>query len=196
MGCVDRPDTHTGNPMNLTTQQRVALGGLIKVVFALGMLCLVWLILAQSACSQREEVAQSTPRIYSSDEAHLLMPGAICGDSSYAEVNSAWLRDYYDQFRAEIFRHGVTKWDERFDCNHFAGYYVALAQTKFYLENFHSRTKANSLAVGSYWYISKQGPHAVVFALTERGTVWIEPQNGREFIPDPSEQSTAFLKLL
>lgn len=182
--------------MNLTSQQRTALSGLLKVLFFLSMVSLVWLILAQAACTKSADVPQATAKVYTSAEVRNAVPFAICGDDSYAEVNSAWLKWYYEQFRAEIFKQGVTKWDDRFDCNHFANYYVALAQTKFYLANFHSWTKARSLAVGSYWYVSKRGPHAVVFALTERGVIWIEPQSGKEFIPDSVEQATAFLRFL
>src|SRR5438309_1904439 len=65
-------------------------------------------------------------------------PGTFTGDAQYAAVSSEWMRSFYDEFRAEIFRKGVVKWDERFDCNHFAGYYVELTQTKFYLQNFNS----------------------------------------------------------
>lgn len=179
--------------MNLTSQQRIALSGLLKVLFFLGLLGLVAFIL--TSCS-KVEVPQATAKVYTQAEVVELMPKAICGAAAYAQVNSAWLKWYYDQFRAEIFRQGVTKFDDRFDCNHFASYYVALAQTKFYLANFHSWTKAQSLAVGSYWYVGPKGGHAIVFALTERGIVFIEPQTGKEVTLTAIDQQNAFLKFL
>lgn len=179
--------------MKLTHQQRVALDGLCKTLFFL-LLGLVLFILG--GCQKSAEVPQSTAIVYDASAVQGMVPGVICGDAAYAQVNSAWLKRYYEQFRAEIFRQGVTKWDGRFDCNHFAGYYVALAQTKFYLANFHSWTKAQSLAVGSYWYVSARGPHAVIFALTERGIIFIEPQNGKEITLSRVEHQTAFLRIL
>ena len=87
------------------------------------------------------------------------------------------------------------RWDARFDCSHFASYYVALAQTKFYLAQFQSRTAAQSLAVGTIWYQSPRGPHAIVVALTERGAVYIEPQTGAELTLTPAERASAWLKV-
>lgn len=130
-------------------------------------------------CSKPERPL-ATAKVLTRWEVGDLMPSATLGDSTYAQVDSAALPALYDEFRAEIFRKGVAKWDDRFDCNHFASYYAALAQTKFYLANFHSRTPAQSLAVGTYWYLSPAGPHAIIVALTERGPVFLEPQNGSE----------------
>ena len=140
-------------------------------------------------------VSSATARVYTGAELRAAVPLAFAGDTAYAEVSSAWLRAYYDQFRAEIFRQGVTKWDQRFDCNHFATYYVALAQTKFYLANFQSRTPAQTLALGTYWYQSPRGPHAVVVALTDRGTLFIEPQTGAELQLTPEQRASAWLRV-
>lgn len=182
--------------MKFDSQQYIAVSRIFGVLSMFAVLALVWFVLLNASCSKAPEIPQATAKVYSAAEIGLLVPGATCGDSAYAEVNSAWLHAYYDEFLAEIFKHGVTKWDGRFDCNHFANYYAALAQTKFYLANFHSSTKARSLAVGSYWYVSKAGSHAVVFALTERGVIWIEPQTGSELVLSPAEQASAFLKFL
>lgn len=155
---------------------------------------LIALVLACAGCSKQEPAAMATTRVLSGAEVRAAVPFALAGDAAYAEVNSASLRTYYDTFRSEIFRQGVTKWDERFDCNHFASYYVALAQTKFYLAQFQSRTTAQTLALGTYWYQSPRGPHAIVVAITERGPIYIEPQTGGELILTPAQQSSAWLK--
>ena len=111
----------------------------------------------------------------------LTAESAFTPDAVYSQVNSAWLKTFYPTFREEIFRHGVVRWDDRFDCNHFAGYFVALAQTEFYLGAWRSGTPAQSLAIAQFWYITKTGQgHAIVAALTERGEVFIEPQTGEE----------------
>jgi hypothetical protein len=119
---------------------------------------------------------------------------APAGDVGYAEVNSAWLAGYYDSFRNSLFREGVVKWDVRFDCNHFADTYAALAQLRFFVESFQSRTAAQTLAIGVVWYRpDKGGGHAINCALTERGLIYIEPQTGAEVTLSESEIASRFL---
>ena len=138
--------------------------------------------------------AASTGRVLNALD--LLNAGATtpAGDAGYAEVNSAWLASYYDSFRNSLFREGVVKWDARFDCNHFADAYAVLAQLKFFAENFQSRTSAQTLAIGVVWYRRDVdgGGHAINCALTERGTVYIEPQTGTQVTLSPSEIASRF----
>jgi hypothetical protein len=163
----------------------------MKRIFAI--LAAVFLL---ASCSKREAAPMATARVLTIADMWKAAPLASLGDSAYAEVNSAWLRGYYDEFRSEIFRQGVTTWDTRFDCNHFASYYAALAQTKFYLANFQSRTRAQSLAVGTLWYTrAAGGGHAIVIAVTERGTLYIEPQTGQEVALTQAELNSATLKV-
>lgn len=172
-----------------------------RIIFWIGVALFALVIAALSplalltGCSKSSPAPSSTSRVYTAAEVRAAVPLAFAGDTAYAEVRSAWLREYYSEFRAEVFRQGVTKWDERFDCNHFATYYVALAQTKFYLAAFHSPTPAQSLAVGTFWYQSPRGPHAIVVALTERGAVYIEPQTGAELQLTPEQRASAWLRV-
>lgn len=148
-------------------------------------------------CSKQPERANPavTARVLSPADLQLQLGGTLCGDSAYAEVSSASLRPYYDEFRQALFDQGVTKWDSRFDCNHFASYYVARAQAQFYLANFQKRTAPQTLALGVIWYQSPRGPHAIVAAFTERGLLFIEPQTGGELQLSPTERANAWLKL-
>lgn len=151
-------------------------------------------LLVMAGCSKQSDTL-ATAQVYTAADLRQEVGFSYVGDAAYAQVSSAALPQLYDEFRAEIFRKGVTKWDEKFDCNHFAAYYVALAQTKFYLDNFHSRTSARSLAVGVYWFESQRlGPHAVVAALTERGLLFIEPQTGQEITLTAVEKQSAWLR--
>lgn len=161
--------------------------GLLAVLLALAF--------AFTGCERREPAASVPPaRVIPAAEVSAALGFAYTGDTGYAQVRSAQLPAIYDNFRSEIFRQGVTKWDERFDCNHFAAYYVALAQTRFYIDNFHAETHAQSLAVGVFWYRpARGGAHAIVCAITERGAVFIEPQTGREITLTPAERASAFL---
>ncbi len=118
------------------------------------------------------------------------------GDRAYAEVNSAWLHEWYDTFRAELFRLGIVKWDGRFDCNRFADVYAGMAQAWFFRETFHSNIQAQALALGPFWYqrADGSGGHAVIQALTERGRVFIDPQTGGEVELSVHERMSAFLQ--
>lgn len=179
------PLHQTENP----TARRGFLWSLAVTLVLAAILC-GWL-----GCSKRTDAAPiAGSRVLTAADVRQAVPLAFCGDATYAEVNSAVLPALYDDFRAEVFRRGVTKWDARFDCNHFAGYFVALAQTRFYLANFQSRTPAQTLALGTFWYQSARGGHAIVVALTERGRVFLEPQTGAEVKLTPAEENSAWLR--
>lgn len=117
------------------------------------------------------------------------------GDGPYAVVKADALPSYYATFRDQLFKEGVVRWDERFDCNHFASYYVAKAQTGYYLANFHSTTPAQTLALAEVWYRPGGGPkgHAIVAAHTDRGLLFIEPQTGGTLTLSPVERQSVFL---
>lgn len=144
---------------------------------------------------KRENTPAITGRVLSASDLQGYHPQATLSDRNYAEVNSRWLRQFYPRFRNELFRGGVVKWDSRFNCKHFTGLYVELAQARFYMESFHQRTNANTLALGQVWYHrdNDRGGHAIVVAFTERGRVYIEPQTGEETRLSPSEQASIFM---
>lgn len=118
------------------------------------------------------------------------------GDAAYAEVNSAWLAKFHEEFRRELHRLGIVRWNDRFDCNRFAELFIALAQARFYRESFHSDTSARALAMGPYWYVRDdgRGTHAVVQVLTERGRIFVDPQLGEEVKLTRNETSLAFFQ--
>lgn len=167
--------------------------GLLSIALSFAL----WLTLAFVGCSKPSPTPAATAKVLTVLDVTAAVPMAFVGDSAFAQVNSAWLPTFYESFRAELFRQSVTRWDGRFDCNHFAGYYVALAQTRYYLASFHSSTPAQTLALGVYWY--RRGGngegHAIVVALTERGTVFIEPQTGAEVRLTQAERDSAWLKV-
>jgi hypothetical protein len=124
----------------------------------------------------------------------LALPGFV-GDGPYAVVKADALPGFYSDFKAELFDKGVVKWDERFDCNHFASYYIAKAQVGYYLANFHSSTPAQTLALAEVWYRPGGGikGHAIVAALTDQGLVFIEPQTGGRLTLTPAERASCYL---
>lgn len=139
-----------------------------------------------------------TGRVISQAEVRQMAPLAHVGDEAYAEVNSQGLDRVYTEFNAELFRLGVTKWNERFDCNRFAELYAGVAQTVFYRESMHQRTSAKALALGPFWYRPANGAdaHAIVQILTEQGVIYIEPQTGARVQLTPAERASAFLQVM
>lgn len=144
------------------------------------------------------KVEIGTGRLLTKMEIKQLLPHAFVGDEVYAEVNSAWLASYYDVFRAELFRLGITKWDARFDCNRFAELYSGIAQAVYLRATFHSNHVGGALAIGPYWYrrANGQGMHAIVQILTERGVVYVDPQTGGWVQLTPAEKASAYLQVI
>lgn len=183
--------------MDLLPHQQRALTGL-KFLFGLLLLGLViWIVALGCGCSKSSgsTAVKTSGAVVTSVQLNAEFGYVYAGDQTYAVVKSETLKGFYDDFRQQIFDQGVVNWDDRFDCNHFAGYYVALAQTRYYLANFQSRSAANTLALGTYWYHSAKGGHAIVAAMTERGVVFIEPQTGKEVNLTDAEKQSAYLKV-
>lgn len=169
-------------------------------IFLLAIACIVLV----NGCGPKKDAPFSTGQIISKIDlcnlfgaSYTILRNVYAGDSHYAVVNSKYLPEFYDEFRKELFDKGVVKWDERFDCNHFASYYISLAQVKFYAKSWNSNTKAQTLAMGIYWYTkdNNQGNHAIVVILTENGLVYLEPQTGKMVKLTESEKNSSFLKV-
>lgn len=154
------------------------------VQFHLRGLVILSLLVGTAGCLTRGSASApiTTGDVLSAAEMRLAVPQgpfAHVSDESYAVVSSAWLGQFYKRWRADLSRQGVVKWDSRFDCNRFVASFCATAQMEFFRNTFHSRVQAQALAVGELWYTQDGvGPHAVVVAITEEGTVFFEPQTG------------------
>ncbi|MCF3652408.1 hypothetical protein [Synoicihabitans lomoniglobus] len=135
-----------------------------------------------------------TGRVISPTEIKSLHKKTVLGDNSYAEVNSAWLAQFNADFKSELHRLGITKWDDRFDCNRFTDLYRSLAQAHYFRVSFHRAIPAEALALGPIWYVRESSgrSHAIIQALTERGRVFIEPQTGKELVLSPRELRSTF----
>jgi hypothetical protein len=146
-----------------------------------------------NACSKRE-TQLSTGAVLAAAQVQQILPG-FAGDTAYATVQSSGLPEIYQNFRAVLNQQGLVKWDERYDCNHFAALYVALAQSQYTVAAWHSNTKAQTLALAEVWYRPGAGAvgHAIVAAVTERGLLFLEPQNGQEISLTAAERRTIYL---
>lgn len=114
-------------------------------------------------------------------------------DDTYAEVSFAALAGYYDWFKAEMFKLGVTRWDETFDCDNHAAMYADLMCLRFFKAGWESnRPPAQTAAVACYYYQSPRGPHAINAVLTDQGIIFVEPQSGQILNLTLAERASAF----
>jgi hypothetical protein len=166
---------------------------------------LVAAVIATSGCASvptssetttRVSLHPSTGRVIFADDLQRMLPGLVVGNRLYAEVDSGWLRQWYARYRAELHHLGIVRWDMRFDCNRFAAFYSGMAQAFFYSDAFHSRTPAQALALGPFWYRRDDdgGGHAIIQAVTERGRIFIDPQSGVEVKLTGVELASAYLQ--
>lgn len=172
-----------------------ALRSAARLACALALAC-AWAALGTGCATMpRAKAPMTTGTVLDKSGVWQLIPHAIQGDKRYAVIHSAWLRDFYGEYRAELCRLGIVKWDERYDCNRFAGFYAELARVKFFASQFYSWTNATAPAIAPYWYIrdNDASRHAIVVALTERGAVFVEPQTGAELQLSQHERATGFL---
>lgn len=158
-----------------------------SVVLALAVLFLF------AACSKPPGAKIDTEKVYTAAE----LPAGFKGDTAYGQVNSKWLPEFYKRWRTELFDKGVVRWEGRFDCNKFAAAFCSSAQIEYYMDNFHTWTPGQALAVGEVWYKPDAAGgkgHAVIVAMTERGAVYIEPQTGGEITMTSRELESVFFK--
>lgn len=155
-------------------------------------------LLTVAATAEARQIKPVTGRTLDRIAIRQTLPVTNFGDDVYAEVNSEWLKTFYRDYRSHLSKMGVVKWDARYDCRRFAGLFTELAQNQFYTRAFHSGLPAGTLALGPVWYrpTNSQTGHAIVVALTERGAVYLDPQNGRELQLTPGERASIFFAVL
>jgi hypothetical protein len=115
------------------------------------------------------------------------------GDATYAVVRKDAIPALYDNFISVLSKQGLVKWDERYDCNHFASLFIALSQTQYAVAAWHSESKAQTLAMSEFWYFSPRGGHAIVAIVTDHGLMFFEPQTGKEVQLTEFERKSAYM---
>jgi hypothetical protein len=106
-------------------------------------------------------------------------------DASYAAIRYESIPELYRWYKDQLFRLGVVRWDDVFDCDNFAFLFADLLCAKFAVDSW-GRAPAQSPAVASmlYW-----PPGHVISAIrTDRGLVYLEPQTGL-LVPRPMSVS-------
>jgi hypothetical protein len=107
-------------------------------------------------------------------------------DSDYARPMTSYLTGKFNEFyRQWLTDHNLDVWKDRWDCDNFSSTYYVFCQ----MCHFKSKRPEQGIAVGELFYIQDSGGgHAVNCAITEKGFIMIEPQNGQEFELTSSEK--------
>jgi len=139
-----------------------------------------------------------TGKVYNKVDLQHRFPGLIFGDDYYDEVDSRWLSYWYEQFRLQLFKLGVVRGNQQFDCNRFADFYVSMAQACYSSDQFQYNVGNRVLAIGTVWYVKSSGGgrHAIVQAITECGRIYIEPQNGERLTLTSQEEASIYLQII
>jgi len=121
----------------------------------------------------------------------------VRGDESYARVRSSAIPSLHEEFAAATHRAGMpARWDRKFDCNRFAGLWIGLAQVRYAVEQWHSSTAPQALALAEVWYRPDGAPanvgHAIVAAATEVGLLYVEPQTGSLVTLSAAERASIY----
>jgi hypothetical protein len=100
-------------------------------------------------------------------------------DSDYALPTSKFLLgQFYTFYQAWAWENNLSKWKKKWDCDNFSSLYYVFAQICHVTAG---ERPEEGIAVGEMFYLQdKGGGHAVNLAMTEKGIIIIEPQNGTE----------------
>lgn len=150
-------------------------------------------LLSFSGCEKRERQYTTGQKVI----AYKLPVEGFHGDEYYALVQSSALPGMHEDFKQVLFdQGGIQKWDRKYDCNHFAALYIALAQARWAVAAWQSDSAPQTLALAEFWYLpggSGTTGHAIVAADTERGLIFIEPQTGQSINLTEAEKRSAYL---
>lgn len=118
----------------------------------------------------------------------------VLPDGVYNLPTTKWLQSVFLPFYVGVLKEiGVYEWHDRFDCDDFACLFRALAQ----ISHRKSNGTGDGLTVAEIHYVAAgtngvYGPHAINMALTEKGWVFIEPQNGSMKTLTDTEKKSIF----
>lgn len=119
-------------------------------------------------------------------------PFVFVSDTVYRPPSLSYVLDTFGPwFRDTMFRLNFVKWQaESADCDDWSLLFAAL------LRIAHKNTPGNegsAIPVGTVWYTSPQGRHAIVFVLCDDNEVhFIEPQTQREVALTGPERTSAW----
>lgn len=108
-------------------------------------------------------------------------------DGKYALPQKKWLADFAPKWRA---LKNTKKWCDKYDCDDFSMAFKLACQEAHWESG---QTDCDGLAVGILHYCPDTGGgHAINWAITDEGVVYIEPQTGEFICLSESELRTRF----
>lgn len=162
----------------------------------MALLCFIPLLTGWRA--ERSEPAICTGTVLTAAGLRAQLPNAILGTDRYAEVNSHWLIWYYDEFRTDLASggYGIVQWEQKFNCTAFVSRYASSAQLRYFVRTFYRWHSPDGIAIGEFWYrpAGSNVGHALVAAFTEKGLLYLDPQNGHFVTLTSDERLTAYLR--
>ncbi len=168
----------------------------LHAIRLLALVCLVPLVIGWQ--SKRLEPEIFTGVILKATDLRERMPWAILGNDSYAQINSHWLTWYYDAFRTDLAsgQFGIIQWDRKFTCTAFVSRFASSVQLEYFARTFYRAHSPDGIAIGEFWYrpIGSKLGHALVAAFTEKGLLYLDPQNGHFVVLTRQEIQTAYLR--
>ena len=127
----------------------------------------------------------------------------VFGASEYGVPLLSWLTgQFYTDYRARIFDESNQDWLPKWPCREFARSFACFAQ-EAWAKTPGTPDGETSVLVGEYWFkpdASRGMPvdegHAVCFALTDQGLVYIDPQNGTLWQMSDTERDSNYFRRL
>ena len=168
----------------------VKLGAIIGFI---GLICL-WVVFVTSCRPKAPDISAGVK--LTSQQVRVSYVDDV-SDESYSMVRRDSIRYLQDTFESTLFDlTGITKWDSRFDCNHFAEMWKGVASSKFAALSWHSFDAAQSPAIAEIWFTTRLGGrHAILQIVTDAGTIYWEPQPpGTELNLSPAEIASITLR--
>lgn len=103
----------------------------------------------------------------------------IISDVDYALPKASWLTGtFYDFYKNWRWEHNLNEWTMKNDCDNAASLFYCFSQ----ICHAKSNRPEQGIAVGELFYFiggDKNRGHAINIAMTDKGLIAIEPQNGR-----------------
>lgn len=119
------------------------------------------------------------------------------GGTAYAVPTLAWLTGpFWGFFKSRLWSDALDAWEVRWECRDFARAYACYAQECNALSPGQPPAE-DALAVGEFWYhpTGSAQDHAINACITDRGLVFVDPQNGLTVNPTTNElNSCAFCR--
>jgi len=116
-------------------------------------------------------------------------------DKDYSVLSKFWLmRGYYNYYIKVLNGLKISGWEEKFDCDNFAGLYKEVLSA---CHRVSTMSKSEGVAIGVVWYKTDSGGgHAINTAIVDDDRViFIEPQTGLEKTLSDTELNNIFFVL-